>query len=160
LPGTEAISGRLISRLPSAVQIDLDELYESYYEFDAVWGDKNVVDDGHKIIRDAIHQHFRFPVGWDYFPITDADWKDSMQNVALRSGYEVLLREGVEAQVKNLFQFNLQHRISIYSNPPKHPRTGKYGDSSKSFRRIEAALFPSSPVSTSRSSYTCNTSLC
>ena len=85
-----------------------------------------MVDDGHKIIRDAIHQHFRFPVGWDYFPITDADWKDSMQNVALRSGYEVLLREGVEEQVKNLFQFNLQHRISIYSNPPKHPRTGKY----------------------------------
>lgn len=34
LPGTDAISKRLISRLPSAVQIDLDKLYKSYEAFD------------------------------------------------------------------------------------------------------------------------------
>jgi hypothetical protein len=37
LPGTGAISGRLISHLPSAVQIDLDELYESHNTFEDIW---------------------------------------------------------------------------------------------------------------------------
>ncbi len=124
LPGTEAISGRLISRLPSAVQIDMDELYESYQAFDELWPNYKVVEAGHSIIKHAIKQHFLFPVGWDYFPVKAKDWQDSMRNISLFSGYEVMLKEQGEQDVKNLFQFNLAHRISVYSNPPKHPRTG------------------------------------
>lgn len=125
LPGTEAISGRLISRLPSATQIDLDELYESQNTFEEIWGTNDPVKYGHHIINRAIKEHFRFPVGWDYFPISADDFEDSKSNVAMKSGYEVLLRDSSEDEVKNLFQFNLNHRISVYSNPPNHPRTGK-----------------------------------
>jgi hypothetical protein len=45
-PGTEAISGRLISRLPSSVQIDFGELYESTVTFDELWPGRDIVD-GH-----------------------------------------------------------------------------------------------------------------
>ena len=80
----------------------------------------------HYVINKAIREHFRFPVGWDYFPISKKDFEDSKSNVSLKSGYEVLLREDTEREVKNLFQFNLQHRISIFSNQPTHPQTGKW----------------------------------
>lgn len=81
---------------------------------------------GHSVIKQAIKRHFLFPVGWDYFPVKAKDWLNSVRNVSDRSGYEVLLREGGERAVINLFQFNLTHRISVYSNPPKHPQTGMY----------------------------------
>jgi hypothetical protein len=125
LPGTEAISGRLISRLPSAVQIDLDELYESHNTFEDIWDTNDPLRYGHYVINKAIGEHFRFPVGWDYFPISKEDFEDSKNNVSMKSGYEVLLRDSAEGEIKNLFQFNLNHRISVYANPPNHPRTGK-----------------------------------
>ena len=127
LPGTEAISGRLISRLPSSIQIDLDELYESSEEFEhwfgrLGWGGRHLVSDGHKFIREAIQREFLFRVGWDYFPVHKGDFESSRHNYASSSGYEVLMQE---ESLKNVFQFNLTHRISIYSMPPKHPKTGE-----------------------------------
>ena len=65
LPGTEAISGRLISRLPSTLQIDFDELYEgvnTFYDLFAETDERT----GHEKIQRAIEQNFLFPVGWDY----------------------------------------------------------------------------------------------
>lgn len=120
LPGTEAMSGRLISRLPSTVQIDLDELYEgtkpfSYY-FDGI-NERH----GHDVIRDQMKHNFLFNVGWDYFPVSDVDWDKSVHNAQLSSGYEVIMH----THLKNVFQFNLANRISVYSQPPRHKRTGK-----------------------------------
>ena len=129
LPGTEAISGRLVSRLPSSVQIDFDELYESTLEFEDLWPGAGVTEQenlaaaGHHQIEENIRKHFLFPVGWDYFPICQQDWLSSTNNVKLKSGYEVLLRDGLD-EMKNVFQFNLAHRISIFSAPLGHPRTG------------------------------------
>jgi hypothetical protein len=124
LPGTEAISGRLISRLPSSVQIDFGELYESDNTFDELWPGRDIVD-GHEIIRHAMEQNFLFrDVGWDYFPVMKKDWKQSLDNKKLSSGYEVY--EGREAnELKNIFQFSLTHRISVYSKPPGHPNIGQ-----------------------------------
>lgn len=126
LPGTEAISGRLISRLPSSIQIDLDELYESTEEFKDLfgrpgWCGPHLVSDGHKYIREAIAREFLFRVGWDYFPVHKGDFNSSCHNYGSSSGYEVLMQE---ENLKNVFQFNLTHRISIYSKPAKHPKTG------------------------------------
>jgi hypothetical protein len=45
--------------------------------------------------------------------------------VKLRSGFEVLLRDQGDT-MRNVFQFNLGHRISIFSEPVGHPRTGPY----------------------------------
>jgi hypothetical protein len=126
LPGTEAISGRLISRLPSSIQIDLDELYESTKEFEdwfgpLGWCGRHLVSDGHNFIQKAIRREFLFRVGWDYFPVHKEDFKSSLKNYRSSSGYEVLMQDEFP---KNLFQFNLTHRISIYSKPVKHPRIG------------------------------------
>jgi hypothetical protein len=123
LPGTEALSGRLISRLPSCLQIDLDELYESNMEFGELWPDCKPDEDGHHFISDAIRRSFLFRVGWDYFPVSKKNWDSSLENIPLSSGYEVLLQDDAP---KNVFQFNLAHRISVYSRPPKHPRTGTF----------------------------------
>ena len=129
LPGTEAISGRLISRLPSAVQIDFDELYESRLTFSELFPDVKVDDtddlamEGHTQIRESMKQHFYFPVGWCHFPISKEGWLSSTKNVKLKSGYEVLLGEEGK-KLDNVFQFNLNHRISIYSEPVGHPQTG------------------------------------
>ena len=120
LPGTEAVSGRLISRLPSSLQIDLDELYEGEKEFAELWPQGDVYKDGHETIRQAIQKSFLFPVGWDYFPIEESEWLSSLQNFRLSSGYEVLSHD-----LPNVFQFNLTNRISVYSRPPNQPRTGK-----------------------------------
>jgi hypothetical protein len=119
LPGTEAISGRLISRLPSTVQIDLDELYEGTKTFSHLFPGDDSLKGYHKI-GEAIRQKFLFPVGWDYFPVADMDWEQSRLNSNLSSGYEVLMGEDLE----NVFQFNLAHRISVYSQPPRHKKTG------------------------------------
>jgi hypothetical protein len=119
LPGTEAISGRLISRLPSTVQIDFDELYEGTKQFSHLFPSSNDLE-GHKKIDEAIKYSFLFRVGWDYFPVTDMDWEESRHNSSLSSGYEVLLQD----DLKNVFQFNLTHRISVYSQPPRHKKTG------------------------------------
>ena len=125
LPGTEPISGRLISRLPSSVQIDFDELYESRLEFEALWpGDKDAIELGHHRIDQSIRDHFLFKVGWDYFPVTEKEWLSSLQNVKMKSGFECLMRDEGE-KAKNVFQFNLFHRISIFSEPVGHPRTGQ-----------------------------------
>ncbi|KIW35071.1 uncharacterized protein PV07_01792 [Cladophialophora immunda] len=128
LPGTEAISGRLVSRLPSSVQIDFDEIYESSLRAGELWPEAKLdtQDDyaieGHNSIRDNIEKHFLFPVGWDHFPISRQDFIASTTNVGLKSGYEVLLKDHND-KMKNVFQFNLLHRISIYSEPVGHPRT-------------------------------------
>jgi hypothetical protein len=119
LPGTEAISGRLISRLPSTVQIDFDELYEGTKSFSYLFPKSDDVK-GYKKIDKAIKQNFLFRNGWDYFPVTDMDWEQSRRNSHLSSGYEVLM----EDDLKNVFQFNLAHRISVYSQPPRHKKTG------------------------------------
>jgi hypothetical protein len=121
LPGTEAMSGRLISRLPSCLQIDLDELYESSVEFGELWPGQEPRY-GHKVIRRAIRQNFLFSVGWNYFPVSKENWDSSLCNTQLSSGYEALMQD---EKIKNVFQFNLSHRISVYSRPPKHPRTGE-----------------------------------
>lgn len=121
LPGTEALSGRLISRLPSSVQIDFDELYESSKSFSDVWPNHDILD-GHKFIQDTMDQKFLFrDAGWDYFPVSEHDWKSSLDNKRLSRGFEVLTNDGL----KNVFQFNLTHRISIFSQPPRHPTTGQ-----------------------------------
>ncbi|EXJ70155.1 uncharacterized protein A1O5_06223 [Cladophialophora psammophila CBS 110553] len=128
LPGTEAISGRLVSRLPSSVQIDFDEIYESSLRAGEIWPQAKLEtqDDyaieGHNTIRENIEKHFLFPVGWDHFPISRQDFIASTTNVGLKSGYEVLLKDHND-KMKNVFQFNLLHRISIYSEPVGHPRT-------------------------------------
>lgn len=124
LPGTEAISGRLISRLPSSVQIDFGELYESKDTFDELWPGRDIVD-GHQVIREAIEQEFLFrDVGWDYQPVEKTDWDLSFGNNKLSSGDEV--REGDRRKpLKYVFQFNLTHRISVYSKPPGHPEIGQ-----------------------------------
>jgi hypothetical protein len=121
LPGTEAISGRLISRLPSTVQLDFDEIYEGTQTFSELFPNSDGVK-GYEKIQKAIKENFLFPVGWDYFPVTDVDWKQSRQNSKLSSGYEVLMDDDLE----NVFQFNLFHRISLYSQPPLHPKTGMH----------------------------------
>jgi len=126
LPGTEAISGRLVSRLPSSVQIDFDELYESRVTFKDLWPnvkEEHLATKGHYVIKEHIKQHFLFPVGWDHFPITTKEWISSISNIEMKSGYEVLLGEE-GANLKNVFQFNLNHRISVFSEPVGHPRTG------------------------------------
>lgn len=121
LPGTEAISGRLISRLPSSVQIDFGELYESTDTFDELWPHHDILD-GHQIIREAVEQSFLFQdVGWDYQPVGKKDWEQSFDNNKLSSGDEC--KEG--GRQKNVFQFNLTHRISVYSKPPGHPDIGQ-----------------------------------
>lgn len=120
LPGTEAISGRLISRLPSSVQIDFDELYESTNTFSDIWKGREK-QDGHKFISQAMKRNFLFQdVGHDYFPVEDDILLSSFDNSRLSSGYEV----ASAGEVKNIFQFNLTHRISVYSQPPGHPTTG------------------------------------
>lgn len=125
LPGTEAISGKLLSRLPSSVQIDFDELYESRLEFDDLWpGDYDAIKLGHNLIKQSINNHFLFDVGWDYFPVTKTEWLSSIHNVKMKSGFECLQRDEGQ-QSKNVFQFNLFHRISIFSQPVGHPRTGQ-----------------------------------
>jgi len=60
LPGTEAISGRLLSRVPSAIQIEFDELYEARDTFEKIW---RVAEEpggiqGHQFIRQALQQNF------------------------------------------------------------------------------------------------------
>jgi hypothetical protein len=129
LPGTEAISGRLTSQLPSSVQIDFDELYESQLEFrdfspPTEKSPQSVAKLGHKLIKKSIQKHCLFQVGWDHFPIKRRDFFSSITNIKLKSGYEVLLREQSE-EIKNVFQFNLAHRISVFSKPDKYPTTGK-----------------------------------
>jgi len=120
LPGTEAISGRLISRLPSSVQIDLDELYESTATFKSMWPNRDP-NDGHKLIVKAMEEQFLYRNnGWDYFPISFKDWWSSRDNETLSNGFEVLKQD----DLMNVFQFNLTHRISVYANPPGHPNTG------------------------------------
>jgi len=122
LPGTEAISGRLLSRLPSSLQIDFDELYEATKTFQEIWQRKeNKKDpDGHRIIRSSLEQNFLFQqVGWDYFPISNRDWKMSRNNTPMSSGFETK-----DASIENVFQFNLTHRVSVYSSPQGHPSTG------------------------------------
>ncbi|KAK4445681.1 hypothetical protein QBC34DRAFT_441512 [Podospora aff. communis PSN243] len=116
LPGTEAISGRLISRLTSALQVDFDELYESSEKFSDLWRGWNMLD-GHDIISESLRQNFLFyeHVGWDYFPTAQDDWLKSQNNTPMSSG--------TEAELENVFQFNLTHRVSIYSNPPHHSST-------------------------------------
>jgi len=80
LPGTEAISGRLISRLPSSVQIDFDELYESDNLFSDIWQKSNIRD-GHRFIGETMHKNFLFQdVGWDYFPVKQGDWEAGKEN--------------------------------------------------------------------------------
>ena len=131
LPGTEAISGRLVSRLPSSVQIDFDEIYESSLSAREIWPEARLdtQDDyaieGHKSIKENIDRHFLFPVGWDHFPISRQDFIASTTNVSLKSGCEVFLKDPND-KMKNVFQFNLLHRISIYSEPVGHPRTGQF----------------------------------
>jgi hypothetical protein len=124
LPGTEAISGRLISRLTSAPQIDFDELYESPDTFDKLWGgtDRDILD-GHDLIRESLQQNFLFHehVGWDYFPTSNEYWRLSRENTPMSSG-----TEAKDNAVKIVFQFNLTHRVSVYSNPPHYPSTGQY----------------------------------
>lgn len=46
LPGTEAMSGRLISRLLSSPQMDFDEIYESTVTFSKIWPKRNILE-GH-----------------------------------------------------------------------------------------------------------------
>jgi len=118
LPGTEAISGRLISRLTSALQVDFDELYESSEPFSNLWEGWHRLD-GHDIIGESLRQNFLFHehVGWDYFPTAAKDWKESQENTPMSSG--------TEAELKNVFQFDLTHRVSIYSKPPHHSSTGE-----------------------------------
>jgi hypothetical protein len=132
LPGTEAISGKLLSRLPSAVQIDFDEIYEGREMFSEIWKGRKI-EDGHLFISRALESNFLFPdVGWDYFPVDQQDWEKSINNARLSSGFEVKSRyEGSRAKkgsidfnLKNVFQFNLNHRISVYSKPRNHPKTG------------------------------------
>jgi hypothetical protein len=124
LPGTEAISGRLISRLSSSVQIDFDELYESTYTFDELWPGRDIID-GHQIIREAIEQNFLFQdVGWDYLPVGKKDWDQDLINKEPSSGYE-FKKSRKQKRLKNVFQFNLTHCISVYSKPPGHPDTGQ-----------------------------------
>jgi hypothetical protein len=107
-------------------------LYESGDEFEICFGrlqtipgfpGRHLVSDGHKFIRDAVRKEFLFRVGWDYFPVHKEDFESSCQNYASSSGYEVLMQE---ENLKNIFQFNLTYRVSIYSKPPKHARTGQY----------------------------------
>jgi hypothetical protein len=141
LPGTEAISGRLISRLPSAVQIDFDELYESRVTFCELFPGAKVKNqddlamEGHTQIRQSMMQHLYFPVGWCHFPISQEGWLSSTKNVRLKSGYEVLLGEEGN-KLRNVFQFNLNHRISIYSEPVGHPQTGLWSAHSLSKNRL------------------------
>lgn len=125
LPGTEAISGRLISRLPSSVQIDLDELYESTEALPKLWPNMKI-EDGHKLIQEAMEQNFLFQnVGWDYFPVKEEDWEASMGNTRMSAGYEITTKRKEEDMPKNIFQFNVTHRISVYSQPGRHPNTGE-----------------------------------
>jgi len=122
LPGTEAISGRLISQLPSSVQIDFDELYESTATFKSMWPNKKP-NYGHHIILKAMEKQFLFRnIGWDYFPVSFGDWWGSRDNSGMSSGFEVLSQD----DLMNVFQFNLTHRISVHANPPKQPNTGVY----------------------------------
>jgi len=122
LPGTEAISGRLISRLPSSVQIDFSELYETTQTFEELFGEGGLeVQKGHQIIQSMMKQHILFgDVGWNYYPILKEDFDKSIKYSRLSSGVELLTQQ----EVKNFFQFTLTHRISVYSNPPGHPSTG------------------------------------
>lgn len=122
LPGTEAISGRLISRLTSSVQIDFDEIYESIATFKSMWPDKDP-SYGHKIILRAMESQFLYRnVGYDYFPVSFGDWWSSRDNSTLSNGFEILKQD----DLMNVFQFNLTHRISVYANPPGHANTGIY----------------------------------
>jgi hypothetical protein len=127
LPGTEALSGKLISRLPSSIQVEFDELYESTKRFRDLWprtDPAKAEQDGHRHIREAMKAHYLFGhTGWDYFPVKEDDWQGSWDNSPLSSGYEVILQN---PDLENVFQFNLSHRISVYSKPAKNPRTGQY----------------------------------
>jgi hypothetical protein len=121
LPGTEPISGRLISRLPSSVQIDFDELYESDQTFKELF-EEFEIEDGHHIIRSMMEQNFLFgDIGWNYFPVPDKDFEKCMKHSRLSSGFEILNQA---EKRKNVFQFTVTHRISVFSNPPGHPSTG------------------------------------
>src|SRR5205823_1059494 len=51
-PGTEAISGRLLSRVSSAIQIEFDELYETNADFQSLWGQLGHDMNGHDFIKD------------------------------------------------------------------------------------------------------------
>jgi len=120
LPGTEAMSGRLISRSPSSLQIDLDELYESTATFKSMWPNRHPCF-GHEAIVKAMRKQFLYRNnGWDYFPISFKDWWSSRDNETLSNGFEVLKQD----DLMNVFQFNLTHRISVYANPPGHANTG------------------------------------
>jgi hypothetical protein len=103
------------------LQIDFDELYEGVNAFNDLFAE-NDERAGHEKIQRAIEQNFLFPVGWDYFPITNMDWQQSRNNSSLSSGYEVLMQRDLE----NVFQFNLTHRISVFSQPAGHPKTGRF----------------------------------
>ncbi|KAK0716297.1 hypothetical protein B0H67DRAFT_260872 [Lasiosphaeris hirsuta] len=116
LPGTEAISGRLLSRVPSAIQIEFDELYEARDPFEKIWrvAEKPGGLQGHKFIRHALQQNFLIcQAGWDYFPISEGDWKNGRRNTPMSAGFE-------DVNAENTFQFNLAHRISVYSIPKGH----------------------------------------
>ncbi|KAK1749746.1 hypothetical protein QBC47DRAFT_365808 [Echria macrotheca] len=119
LPGTEAISGRLISMVTSALQIDFDELYEARDTFDDLWKGFDTLD-GHDVIRECLQQNFLFyeHPGWDYFPVTSKEWKASRENILMTSGTESTM-----SSKQNVFQFDLTHRVSVYSQPPHFPRT-------------------------------------
>lgn len=123
LPGTEAIAGRLLSRVPSAIQIEFDELYEAHSTFKGIWESDEMPEGlrGHQLIKDALDQNFLIPqAGWDYFPISERDWNRGRGNTPMSAGFE-------DIDAKNVFQFNLAHRISVYSIPRGHQghiRTG------------------------------------
>jgi len=125
LPGTEAIAGRLLSRVPSAIQIEFDELYEAHNTFEDIWGAVEMPQGlhGHQLIKDALDQNFLIrQAGWDYFPISNQNWDRGRKNTPMSAGFE-------DIDAKNVFQFNLAHRISVYSIPRGHgghPRTGWY----------------------------------
>jgi hypothetical protein len=61
-----------------------------------------------------MEQNFLFQeVGWDYLPVGKKDGDQRFDNKKLSSGYEV--KEVRKREVlKNVFQFNLMHRISVY----------------------------------------------
>jgi hypothetical protein len=126
LPGTEALSGKLISRLSSSIQVEFDELYESPHEFSKYWGTRHA-QEGHDIIKAAMDHYFLFGrrPGWDYFPVSDDHFRASVRNSQLSSGFEVTNDSEGSAKLRNNFQFNMYHRISVYSKPPNHPRTGR-----------------------------------
>ena|SRR5579871_5937402 len=87
----------------------------------------------------------------------------STTNVKLKSGYEVFLG-GEGKKLENVFQFNFNHRISIFSGPVGHPRTGLWFTHSLSKYKLltKAAIiifYPTLPIHINGSKKTSVTSL-